>query len=351
MQWFKHDTNATMDYKIRKLIIKYGAIGYAVYFHCLELIAEGINENNITFELEHDSEIIADDLRIQGTAEQSGKELVEEIMRFMISLNLFEENNGHIFCFKLLKRLDTSMTSNRKFREIINKAKDQHDYHDTVMINHDNVMTNHDTIMQDKIRIDKIRKEENTYKDSCVPAYIPKIPEEDCNIFYQEVFDLINSHNSSCKKKIPISRDIISFRYKEGYQLANILQKESRETVIQALKNYLKVANSKTWKNGFSFNAFCNNYFEYIDENFDMTKYLDLPKDRAKLINDFIDQKFKEKLVFRIQTFIYHRSEWFEQGMPDGKELQQLVKKWEEEDEKNKINYGIVLADWEKNTA
>ena len=202
------------------------------------------------------------------------------------------------------------------------------------------------------IDIDLVK--DKAHISSCVPSYIPKIPkdtEEDCNTFYQDVFDLINSHNSLCKKKIPISRDIISFRCKEGYQLAGILQKESRDTVIQALKNYLKVANSKTWKNGFSFNAFCNNYFEYIDENFDMTKYLDLPKDRAKLINDFIDQKFKERLVFRIQTFIYHRKDWFAQGMPDGKELQELVKKWEEEDEKNKVNYGLVLADWEKDTA
>ena len=47
MQWFKHDTNATMDFKIKKLIIKYGAVGYAIYFHCLELIADSISDNNI----------------------------------------------------------------------------------------------------------------------------------------------------------------------------------------------------------------------------------------------------------------------------------------------------------------
>lgn len=170
MQWFKHDSDATMDSKIRKVIIKYGAVGYAIYFHCLELIAGGINENNITFELEHDSEIIADDLRIKGTEQQSGKDLVEEIMRYMIFLNLFEENNGQIFCFKLLKRLDSSMTSNKKLRELITKAKEQESYkviqsHDKVMIesceNHDNNMTKSGFIMQDKIRTDKTTKEED----------------------------------------------------------------------------------------------------------------------------------------------------------------------------------------------
>ena len=161
MQWFKHDTNTTMDYKIKKLIIKYGAIGYAIYFHCLELIAGSISENNINFELEHDSEIIADDLRISGTPEKSGKELVEEIMRFMITLNLFEENNGHIFCFKLLKRLDTSMTSNTKLRSLISKAKNQEQFLDFQEENHDTVMTNHDSVMLDKTRLDKTTLKEN----------------------------------------------------------------------------------------------------------------------------------------------------------------------------------------------
>lgn len=156
MQWFKHDTNATMDFKIKKLLIRYGAIGYAVYFHCLELIADSVDVNNITFELEHDSEIIADDLRIKGTSEKSGRELVEEIMRYMVELNLFQEDNGHIFCFKMLKRIDTSMTSNTKFREVINEAKK----------NHDAVMITSDSVMQDKIRQEETRKEKKRLEES-----------------------------------------------------------------------------------------------------------------------------------------------------------------------------------------
>lgn len=127
MQWFKHDTDCTQDAKIKKLLIKHGAIGYAIYFHCLELIAAETSESNLTFELEHDSEIIADNLHIKGTAEKSGIAIVEEIMRFIIDLDLFQESNGRIFCFKLLKRLDSSMTSNTKFRELIVKSKEHHD--------------------------------------------------------------------------------------------------------------------------------------------------------------------------------------------------------------------------------
>ena len=73
MNWFQHDTASTQDAKIKKLLIRHGAIGYAVYFHCLELIAADISETNLTFELEHDSEIIADNLKISGTGDKSDR--------------------------------------------------------------------------------------------------------------------------------------------------------------------------------------------------------------------------------------------------------------------------------------
>jgi hypothetical protein len=161
--WYKHDTNATTDAKIRKLIIKYGAEGYAIYFHCLELIAADLNENNITFELEHDAEIIADNLKIKSTPECAAIDKVNEIMQYIIELNLFQESEGRIFCFKLLKRLDTSMTSSPKFRALIQKAKE----------NHDEVMTDHDDIMQDKIRKDKIRKDKKEF----IPPTLGQIKE------------------------------------------------------------------------------------------------------------------------------------------------------------------------------
>ena len=128
MEWFKHDTSALNDAKIKKLIIRYGVTGYAIYFHCIELIAGDVNKNNLTFELEHDSEIIADNLKIKGNANKSGIEIVEEIMRYIIELNLFQENENRIFCLKLLKRIDSSMTSNTQFRKMINDAKEHHDW-------------------------------------------------------------------------------------------------------------------------------------------------------------------------------------------------------------------------------
>jgi hypothetical protein len=147
MQWFKHDADASTDAKIKKLVMRYGADGYAIYFHCIELIVGNLSEQNITFELEHDAEIIADNLKIQGTSETAPVDRVNQIMKYIVSLGLFEESNGHITCYKILKRLDCSMTSNAKMRVLITGAKQ----------NHDKVMINSDGVMQEENRIDKIR--------------------------------------------------------------------------------------------------------------------------------------------------------------------------------------------------
>lgn len=145
MNWFQHDADSTQDAKIKKLLIRHGAIGYAVYFHCLELIIGDVCETNITFELEHDSEIIADNLKIHGTGDKSGRDIVEDIMRTIVDLGLFTNENGHIFCYKLLKRINMSMTSNKGLREAIATAKE--DNHDEIMTHHDNVMTRHATYL------------------------------------------------------------------------------------------------------------------------------------------------------------------------------------------------------------
>lgn len=135
MKWLKHDTDAHRDAKLRRVMIKYGMEGYGLYWYLLENVAAGITESNLTFELEHDSEIVAHDTGIHH-------ERVEEIIMFMVRQGLFEESQGVITCLKLLKRLDTSITSNRKFRKDILKAKESHGL---IMIesgqDHDFVMT------------------------------------------------------------------------------------------------------------------------------------------------------------------------------------------------------------------
>jgi hypothetical protein len=116
MKWFKHFTNAHNDNAIKKIRMKYGSDGYAIYWYCLELIAGDLDGSKATFELSHDAEVIGYDLKIDQIR-------VEEIMKYMISLNLFESKNNTITCLKLAKFLDEKNTRNPEMIQIIKQVK------------------------------------------------------------------------------------------------------------------------------------------------------------------------------------------------------------------------------------
>jgi len=97
MKWFKHDTDANMDAKLQSVMLDYGLEGYGLYWYCIELIAQRVNGDNLTFELEHDARIIA---RNTGSTPQK----VEQMMTSFINLGLLNADNGHVFCLKLASR-------------------------------------------------------------------------------------------------------------------------------------------------------------------------------------------------------------------------------------------------------
>ena len=116
MKWFKHFTDAHDSNDLTKVRIKFGADGYAIYWYCLELIAGDLGTSEkITFDLKHDSEVIAFNLKIDTLR-------VEEIMRFMVEIGLFEASHGTISCLKLAKYLDKKTTRNNKIHQIIDVA-------------------------------------------------------------------------------------------------------------------------------------------------------------------------------------------------------------------------------------
>lgn len=99
MRYFKHDSDAHADAKLRKLRLRYGMEGYGVYWYILELIARNVDRDNLTFELEHDAELIAADTGLHT-------ERVEHMMRYMVELRLFENTTGIITCLKMAARAD-----------------------------------------------------------------------------------------------------------------------------------------------------------------------------------------------------------------------------------------------------
>ena len=156
MKWFKHDTTALHDAKIEKLIMKYGIQGYGLYFACVEIIAGNLSNENITFELEHDAEILAYKFKLDTL-------LVEEMMKYMCSLGLFETKNNKIYCYKLASRIDSSLIKNADLLKI--KQQIQEDSRKVKKL-----QEKPSQIRLDQNRIDKIRKEKNSNKNK---KYIP----------------------------------------------------------------------------------------------------------------------------------------------------------------------------------
>lgn len=123
MKWFKHETNARNDAKLDRVRMKYGMEGYGLYWYCLELIGASVEPHNLTFELEHDAELIAHRTGIHS-------ERVQEMMAYMIEQGLFEssvvENKIIVTCMKMRVRADEytlkvlrTLESNRLSQESI----------------------------------------------------------------------------------------------------------------------------------------------------------------------------------------------------------------------------------------
>lgn len=179
MKWFKHFTNASANNKLTKVRMRYGAEGYAIYWYCLELIAGDLGEaDEITFDLKHDAEVIGFNLKIDQLK-------VEEIMKYMVSIDLFGQSNGVISCIKLAKYLDKKNTRNQYIHNIIDKFK----CHEDVADKQDNVADKSGQIATNPARLDKIRLDKNKPIDTIVSIVsdgIPDCPHQDIIILFEK---------------------------------------------------------------------------------------------------------------------------------------------------------------------
>ena len=117
MRWFKHDSDAHIDARIKKVKHKYGIVGYGLYWYCIELIALGIGAKNITFALEEDAETIAMEWNLDQLK-------VQEMMIYMVELGLFENDAfGRVTCLKLAKRLDDTNSKNPEIQRVLAELK------------------------------------------------------------------------------------------------------------------------------------------------------------------------------------------------------------------------------------
>ena len=167
MKWFRHDSAAHRDAKLKRLKHKHGIIGYGLYWYCLELIAGNVEKNNISFELEDDAELIALEWDLDRVT-------VSEIMGDMVSFGLFENSDGRITCLKMAHRLDDTTSRNPHIRDLINSLNSSDNSEESSEIVGD---CRNSSEIPDQIRLDKTRSDETSQKDPSQEKESPRSAE------------------------------------------------------------------------------------------------------------------------------------------------------------------------------
>ena len=86
----------------------------------MRISAEKLSAENMSFELEHDAELLAHKFKIDSKR-------TEEIMKCCVALNLFQysEESNKIFCQALSRRVDNTTAQNPQFKTLIEGMKTQ----------------------------------------------------------------------------------------------------------------------------------------------------------------------------------------------------------------------------------
>lgn len=241
MKWFKHQSDANMNAKLQEIIFDHGIEGYGLYWYCLELVAQNVTSENLTFELEHDARIIGRNIGMPANR-------VEEIMKAFISNDLFSASEGRIQCLKLAQRCD-DFTAKAVRRNGVKS-----------IINHEvrESPTNSDKVpLEEEDRRKKIEDRKEDRKDISLP---------DCS---GDVLKVINGMNEILKSKYRTSTKShaqnVSARLSDGHSVSDLLMVVSAkleewgsdkkmaqylrpQTLFQAGKfdSYLRAAKTKT---------------------------------------------------------------------------------------------------------
>lgn len=113
----------------------------------------------------------------------------------------------------------------------------------------------------------------------------------------KEFYTILEEYNKSApqNKKIAISKGLITFVQRELRELFGTFTTATYDEAMIAIKNYLKVASSESWKTSFSWRNFVKEYLDYTPEYFDESKYA-VRKPFVKNEPKPVSEEFKRKL-------------------------------------------------------
>ena len=159
MKWFKHESNASQDAKLKKLRRRHGMAAIGLYWYILERIMTECEPGNTSLALEDDAETLALDCDMNESD-------IIQITTHMVELNLLQVGPDNLLvCHQLAKRFDKSQC-NHSMRDFVDALRLEHGQETAikpkVMTNPDPVMTGSRQIREEEIRTDNIRADESS---------------------------------------------------------------------------------------------------------------------------------------------------------------------------------------------
>lgn len=100
MNFFGHDSNASNDPRLKKLLAEYGFLGTGLYWHIIELISRHLDPPR-----EQSCEL-QEDIKTLAYAGRMPEKKTTDIIKFMVRIGLFEKSkSGKLVNTKVLRRL------------------------------------------------------------------------------------------------------------------------------------------------------------------------------------------------------------------------------------------------------
>lgn len=246
--WFKHDFNARNDDKLRCLITDFGILAIGVYWVINEMLYESEN-----------SSISETEIKIIAKSHNTDFEIVNQIIGAMIEYNLYQKEDGLIFCKTVLKRKAESLSQKEKFSTggkvgMANRWKNKdlaesynqviESYNPLITKNNQVISSNNNDITSDN-RIEKNRKEEKE-----------KINKKENVLRAKEVFESFRKKFGGSKRGLDVEFDNFVKKTPDWEQvlphLEPAIEKEiaNRERLKQQGKFVPEWKNLQTWING-----------------------------------------------------------------------------------------------------
>lgn len=275
MQWFKHDSSANQDVKIKKLRHAHGLAGYGLYWYIIERIQGELSLTNTSLSLEDDAEVIAMDWGIT-------EDKIQTIINTMLCLKLFCLNSeGRLTCPSMAKRLDASMTSNGEMRKLISVLKTEHN--NSNPNSHGNIMIepapHHDAVMAISCKKEEIERKEQNIKDESVHA---RDNADDINTNHQPTQSKEVNHSDVFKRSLgnsasTVGGEVVPIQNMQGIKEAlsanwvpegsTTIRLQQKGIPLEFIEDTLEVFKSHYLETGQKFSSWQTKCFQWINSD------------------------------------------------------------------------------------